>query len=63
VFGTNRVGAAEVQVDLGDPKLVRHRAAADVDGTAERIVEQELDVMSGVLQSSAHLKCDVVTGY
>ena len=63
MFGADGVSAAEVQVDLSDPELVRHRTAADVDGTAERIIEQELDVMSGVLQSSAHLKCDVVTGY
>ena len=48
VFGTDHVGAAEVDDDLGDAVVVRQRATADVDVMSAGLVEFQLDVVTGV---------------
>jgi len=55
VFGSDGVGAAEMQDDLGDAVMIRQRATTDVDIVGGSVVKRQSHVMSRVQQRPTHL--------
>ena len=56
VFGTDAIATAEVEHDFTYTVLIYERTSADVDGVRTGVVQDNLHVMAGIHQDSAHLR-------